>query len=463
MGTRLALASWLALSLASCTDATSPAPSDAAPIEDVAIDAPAIDGPSSDVIAIDAAIDVTARDAPAAEVSPTDVSVDAVARDVAVDAPSPDVAVDVAADVAVDVAADRPVADAAVDASASVTTLRVRYASRSGSIALRGSVTPLNWDRGVTFRRVADDTWEWTSSDLRAPLEWKPLLDDTTWSRGPNYRANPGATVVVFPHFVNGIGEFARTYPTFTSTILGNRRGVWIYLPPSYGENAAARFPVVYMHDGQNLFDPRAAFGGVAWDADGAMNGGAESGAIREAILVGVENTAARIDEYTPTRDAMYGGGNGDAYLRMLIDEVKPMIDRDYRTLPDRANTALVGSSLGGLISSYAGVRRADVFGLIGALSPSTWWNDRVLLREVASTPTRPARPLRVYVDSGNAGASMDGVADTRELAATYRSVGYVEGSTLHYVVQDGAQHNELYWSMRLPGALAFLLGPRDP
>lgn len=432
--------------------------------------------PADDVSQVDASSerstsDVTATDAPASDVPAPDVPADAPALDApapdapALDAPVPDVARPDAplADVPTEPLVDRPAVDVPGDTGATVTTLRVRYASRMGDVALRGSIAPLNWDRGVTFRRVADDTWEWTSADLRTPLEWKPLLDDRTWSRGPNYRANPGATVVVFPHFVNGVGEYARTYPSFMSTVLGNRRGVWVYLPPSYGENTAARFPVVYMHDGQNLFDPRAAFGGVSWDAHTAMNDGAESGAIREAILVGVENNASRIAEYTPTVDAMYGGGNGDAYLRMLVDEVKPMIDRAYRTLPDRANTALVGSSLGGLISAYAGVRRADVFGLIGALSPSTWWNDRVLLREVATTPMRAARPLRVYVDSGNAGTSMDGLADTRELAATYRSVGYVEGTSLRYVVQEGAQHNEFYWAQRLPGALAFLLGPRDP
>lgn len=457
MGPRIAIASWLAITLA-CTSSAPYGPAvaddvvDASP--DVATDAePDVARDTTADVAADVTPDVTIDVAP--DVSP-DVAPD-VTRDVTVDV-APDVVADAAPDVT-DAPADRP-ADV-VDAG-TVTTLRVRYAPRTGDVALRGSVTPLNWDRGVTFRRVSDDTWEWTSSDVRDALEWKPLLDDRTWSRGPNYRANPGATVVVFPHFVNGIGEVGRTYPSFMSTVLGNRRGIWIYLPPSYGENTAARFPVVYMHDGQNLFDPRAAFGGVAWSADDAMNGGAEDATIREAIIVGVENTADRIAEYTPTRDATYGGGNGDAYLRMLIDEVKPMIDRTYRTLPDRANTALVGSSLGGLISSYAGVRRADVFGLIGSMSPSTWWNDGVILREVATTPMRAARPLRVYVDSGNAGDSMDGVTQTRELAATYRSVGYAEGTTLHYVVQDGGQHSERYWAQRLPGALAFLLGPRD-
>ena len=412
----------------------------------------------------DAAPDVApdvASDRAAPDATP-DAPADVAALDAAPDAPA-DVATP---DARVDVAAPDAPADARPDApadAARVTTLRVRYTPTTDAVALRGSLEPLSWERGVQFRRVADDAWEWSTADLSSPLEWKPLLGDRTWSRGPNYFAAPGATVEVFPHFTTVAGRFARTYDAVRSTALGNTRGVWIYLPPTYDENRAARFPVVYMHDGQNLFDPRAAFGGVAWDADGAMDGGAESGAIREAIVVGVENTAARIDEYTPTPDASVGGGGrGDLYLRFLADELKPMIDREFRTLPGRETTAVVGSSLGGLISLYAGVRRPDVFGVVGALSPSTWWDGRVILREVMSLASRPTRPVRVYVDSGDAGASRDGVDDTRELAATLRAVGYAEGSTLRYVVQSGAEHNERYWAMRLPGALGFLLGRRE-
>jgi predicted alpha/beta superfamily hydrolase len=409
----------------------------------------------------DAAEERAAADAvsDAAGVAVSDAASDA-AGDAASDAAS-DAVSDAVGDAASDAASDAA-GDAASDA-ARVTTLRVRYAARPDPMALRGSVRPLTWERGVQFRRVAEDTWEWTSADLAAPLEWKPLLGDRTWSRGPNYFAAPGTTVEVFPRFETAAGRFTRAFEAVRSTALGNARGVWVYLPPSYAENPAARFPVVYMHDGQNLFDPRAAFGGVTWDVDGAMDGGAEDGTVREAIVVGVENTAARIDEYTPTRDSgVMGGGRGDLYVRFLVDELKPLIDRTYRTLPGRESTAVMGSSLGGLISLYAGVRRADVFGVVGALSPSTWWDGRVILREVASLPMRPARPLRVYVDSGDAGTARDGVDDTRDLAAALGAAGYAEGSTLRYVVQPGGQHSERFWAMRLPGAMRFLLGRRE-
>jgi predicted alpha/beta superfamily hydrolase len=233
-------------------------------------------------------------------------------------------------------------------------------------------------------------------------------------------------------------------------------------LPPTYIENTSSRFGVLYMHDGQNLFSPTTAFGGNEWKVDETLDAGAEDGSIRETIVVGIENTADRIDELTPTADPTEnGGGKADQYLAMIIDEIKPMIDKDLRTEKAREQTAVMGSSLGGLVSAYAGVGHADVFGLVGAMSPSTWWDNEVILADVSTTKTKPSRPLRVYVDSGDSGTSNDDVANTTELAARYRSVGYVDNKDLLHVVQSGGQHNEIYWAERLPAALHFLLGAR--
>jgi predicted alpha/beta superfamily hydrolase len=161
------------------------------------------------------------------------------------------------------------------------------------------------------------------------------------------------------------------------------------------------------------------------------------------------------MNEYT-----MPPQGKGDLYVKMITDEIKPMVDAALRTLTTRDQTALIGSSLGGLISAYAGVYRSDTFGLIGAMSPSTWWNSTQILGQVATIPQQPQRALKVYVDSGDSGPSNDDVTNTATLAQTYKTDGYVEGTTLHYVVQPGGQHNETYWAQRLPGGLAFLLGP---
>ncbi len=339
------------------------------------------------------------------------------------------------------------------------TTLRVKYPAGTRSVFVRGSVAPFSWTVGLPMQKVDDETWTLSVTARVGDLEWKPLLDDTTWSKGPNYRGREGTTTQVAPRFFRDAGEWTKRWPAFSSTILGNTRGVYVYLPPTYLENAAARLPVVYLHDGQNLFDPQAAFGGVTWRVADAMNAAANDGRFREAIVVGAENAGAgRIAEYTPTVDASYGGGNGDAFLRMMAEELKPFVDAELRTRPGREDTVIMGSSLGGLISAYAGVRQAGTWGLVGAMSPSVWWDNEVILGLVAQTGS--TRPLKVWVDSGDSGPSSDGVEGARRLAAAYRALGYVDDATLVHVVQAGATHTESAWAGRLPWALEFLLGP---
>lgn len=326
---------------------------------------------------------------------------------------------------------------------------------------LRGALLPLMWTAGVAMQQVDPETWSYSMPAHSQDLEFKPRLDEQEWAKGPNFVAKPGATVDVYPRFFRDQGEVSRRWPSFRSNSLNNSRGVMVYLPPTYLENTTFRAPVVYMHDGQNLFDPATAFGGNEWQVDETMNRTANDGFIAEAIIVGPENAGqARIDEYTPTNTAMYGGGKGDDYLRFLVDELKPAVDAEYRTRPQRETTVLIGSSLGGLISTYAGVQRPEVFGNIGAMSPSTWWDNRWILGSVAGLRPSPQRPLKVYVDSGNAGNSNDGVTDTAALAQAFRDRGYADDVTLKYVVQNNATHSEVYWAQRLPVALRFLLGP---
>ncbi len=350
---------------------------------------------------------------------------------------------------------------------AQVTTVRVHYPAGTHALTLRGDAGGLTWDAGMPLVAGADDTWTLAlpgvDASLGRALQFKPLLDDATWSRGPNYTVQPGAVVDIYPHFTTVQGSVVKLISPFHSTVLGNDRTIWAYLPPSYAENTRARFPVLYMHDGQNLFDPALAFGGNEWKVDETLDAAAEDGSIEELIVIGVENTAERIYEYTPTTDpTTAGGGGGDKYLSLLVDELKPQIDAMLRTEPDRAHTGVLGSSLGGLISAYAGVEQPDVWGIVGAMSPSTWWNNDWIIGDVKTMP--PAmRPARVYVDSGDSGTSNDDVTNTNMLAATYVNIGYASGVDFLHVVQAGGQHNEIYWAERLPGALQFLFGPRTP
>ena len=290
-------------------------------------------------------------------------------------------------------------------------------------------------------------------------LAWKPLLDDATWSRGPNYVALRGQTVDVYPHFHDQNGTVSKLFDAFHSNLLGNDRVVWLYLPASYGENTRATYPVLYMHDGQNLFDPSAPWGG--WHVDDTLNAAGEDGSIRELIVVAPENAGTKREwEYTPDYDmSEHDGGGGDLYLRFLVEELKPQVDAMLRTRPARATTGVLGSSLGGLISAYAGVTKADTFGIVGAMSPSTWWSDDVIIADVKGMMPSP-RPDRVYVDYGS---GTDDGEDTSLLVQAYQQIGYVEGAGFHSYIQPGGEHQENYWAMRLPGALQFLFGPRTP
>jgi predicted alpha/beta superfamily hydrolase len=361
------------------------------------------------------------------------------------------------------------------------TVLRVHYPAASHTLSVRGSAGPLSWTQGVALTAGGQDTWTLTSTTVVGTIEWKPLLDDKTWAIGPNYHVTAGQTVDVYPHFTVQQGQVSKLIASFTSTVLPSTRDIWVYLPPTYLENGAARMPVVYMHDGQNLFDPALAFGGNPWKADQAVDTAATTGTcpsgaactsdgdcgsglcqtFREAIIVGISNTTARIDEYTPVADPGYGGGKGDLYLKMLVDELKPKVDTLLRTRPEPEHTAMIGSSLGGLITAHAGVTLAGTFGLVGPMSPSTWWDNTWIITEVAGSKGKTPRPLRVYLDSGDAGDENDDVTNTNKLADTYLTIGYVEGQDFHHVIGHGDQHNEIYWAKRLPGAISFLLGPR--
>ncbi len=336
-----------------------------------------------------------------------------------------------------------------------VATIRVHYDTGPGhAITVRGSGAGLSWTSGASATWTSGNVWV-LALPVAAPIEFKPLVDDQTWAIGPNWTLAPGQTADVWPFFFTQAGTVT-TWSGFPSAILGNSRDIWVYTPPSYGENAAERYPVVYMHDGQNLFTDQYSLSGVGWNVQGAMDQGAQDGTIREAIVVGIDNTDNRIWEYTPTNGGMDGGG-ASQYLDFVVQELKPAVDQELRTLPDCADTYVVGSSLGGLVSCYAGLVQPQAFGSIGALSPSTWWDGDWIVAQVLASADGGLAPIRTYVDSGDAGPDDDDSTDTALLAAAYQATG----TDLDYLVQPDGQHSEVYWRQRIPGALAFLLGPR--
>ncbi|HEX9365560.1 MAG TPA: alpha/beta hydrolase-fold protein [Vicinamibacterales bacterium] len=235
---------------------------------------------------------------------------------------------------------------------------------------------------------------------------------------------------------------------------LRNRRNVDVYLPASYGAGRR-RYPVVYMHDGQNLSDPAVAFGGNTWRLDEGLAWLAARGI--EPIVVGVHNIGPeRLAEYSPFADPKHGGGGGDRYARFLIDTVKPRIDAGYRTRKDRAATVVAGSSMGGLISLYAFFRRPSPFGAAAVISPSIWFGRPEILSFVQRSRVAHGR---IYLDVGtNEGAGT--LRDARMLNRLLRRKGY-RGDSLRYLEAQGHGHREDDWAWRLPRALEFLLRER--
>jgi len=278
-----------------------------------------------------------------------------------------------------------------------------------------------------------------------------------TWH---NYTERKGAE----GHTVEGC---LKIFENLYSPQLNNRRDLLVYLPPSYFKRKQ-RYPVIYMHDGQNLFDEVTSFAGE-WHVDSTME--TLSGEGVEAIVVGIPNMGPqRLDEYSPFRDVRLNNRrHGDKYLGFIIDTIKPLVDRDFRTRPERAATGILGSSLGGLISLYAFFQYPNTFGFVGALSPSLWFANQAIFDYVREAAFYPGK---IYLDIGSleyAGSDSDWMlalgrrlkpyrGSVRHLRDLLQRKGYRLNRELFYVEEEGAGHQESAWANRLPEALRFLL-----
>ena len=244
-----------------------------------------------------------------------------------------------------------------------------------------------------------------------------------------------------------------KVYHELESPELGNKRDILVHLPASYGTSAASdrRYPVIYMHDGQNLFDSATSFAGD-WQADETLTALGHTGL--EIIAVGIPHMGIRrINELSPFSDPRYGEGCGDSYVRFIVETIKPLIDSSFRTHPGRAHTTIAGSSMGGLLSLYAFFRYPKIFGAAGIMSPALWFANRAIFPYLDRAPSMPGR---LYLDIGtNEGAKT--VADMRRLRNLLSLKGYRHKEQLLYVEEEGAGHSEADWARRLPRALQFL------
>ena len=225
-------------------------------------------------------------------------------------------------------------------------------------------------------------------------------------------------------------------------------RTVRVYLPRGYNENTTKRYPVLYMHDGQNLFLKMGAFG-ASWNSDTNSANLVRHGRMRETIIVGVDNTSDRIPEYLPPEC----GGTGPLYAQFLIDDVKATIHSTYRTLPDRENTGTAGSSLGGLITVYLGWDHSDVFGKAAGVSSSFMLCPG--LQTVIGVP--PKRDIRLYTDSGD-DLQSDNITARDNLVKN----GYLQYIDYDNTIGYGQEHKEYWWDRRSPRWMEFLFSTSD-
>lgn len=251
-----------------------------------------------------------------------------------------------------------------------------------------------------------------------------------------------------------GPGSLHR-YEKYRSRFLPTERDVIVYVPGVYDWNPERHYPVLYLQDGQNLFDPATSFAGVAWGVGETADRLIAGGKIQPLVIVGIYNTGKqRLREYSPSRAKKLGGGGAGRYGRMLVEEIKPFIESKYRILAGPHNTGLGGSSLGGLLTISLGLRYPEVFGKLAVLSPSVWWNRRWILNFAARRRLK-SRP-RIWLDTGTQ-EGIHTVEDVRKLRDVLVRRSWQEGRDLHYEEIPGGQHNEAAWAQRVGPLLQFL------
>ncbi len=351
-----------------------------------------------------------------------------------------------------------------------------RFDPERDRVGIRGAPAPLSWNVSHGAPVQADQpglyavTLHFATTPAQ-PIAYKFKIDrpgqpDEGWEDGRNrsLQLQPGVqtlqrafNTLTDPLPPQRTGRIERIAPRPSAHV--TPREVQVWLPPGYEADAQRRYPVLYLHDGQNVFDAQAA--GAEWQVDEVAERLVGSGELPPMIVVAVASTATRVEDYTmvPMQRAsslslLRGGGQAAAYARYLVQELKPLIDTRYRTRPGRADTAVGGSSLGGLMSMTLALEHGDVFGAALVVSPSVWWADGEIVRRVQQQPAGAPRP-RIWLDMGL--LEDDGaVAGARRL----RDALVAQGWAPAYREEPGAGHDEAAWAARVEPMLRWLYGP---
>ncbi len=341
----------------------------------------------------------------------------------------------------------------------------VDHLPEGDKVHIVGNVPSLGtWDpAGVPLNRSEDGVWS-RSFDIDAdlPVQFKITrgswvtealnADDTIPENNLLFVTQP-TTVSV--HVAKWKDEVFSQRGHVTGTVIYHRavegdglmpRDIVVWFPPDYESNAERRYPVLYMHDGQNVFDPSTSAFGHEWQVDEEADRLIREGAIEPMIVVGMYNTPNRTAEYGDDRNLT------EKYVRFVIDRVKPMIDQTYRTKPDAANTAVMGSSMGGLISFIMAWDHPDVFSKAGCLSPAFIRSD--VLDRVKAHEGEP-KPIRIYMDNGTIELESVLQPGCDQMLDLLRARGYAH----EWFLDEGSEHNEQAWAARVEKPLRFLFG----
>lgn len=334
-------------------------------------------------------------------------------------------------------------------------------------LGLRGS-PPLSWTSSLPMALTATDTWVATFEvdgvvNATTPVyavDVKVIVGTNGWEIGCNHRfalyasapKNVVVDVTVYPYFYTTQGSEVTLRNVF-SPELNNSRDVWLYLPPGMVENTyftAER--VLVMHDGQNL--------APLWNVSNHLDSFIVQGLMESVFVVGPYNTPNRIGEYTYCPDPSYGGGQGDLYLDFIEKTLLPTVAATYSIQTGQANLGIMGSSLGGLISCYAGVTRPQVYGVVGCMSSSFWWdymNFSAFVVPKIGKANYDTYQQKYYLDSGDSGDTDDDRPDTSAVATGFARHGFTIGQNLFWFLQRGGQHNEYFWSSRFRHPMQWL------
>lgn len=293
----------------------------------------------------------------------------------------------------------------------------------------------------------------WTSAEGNASGSYRP-------NRSANFTGSPqniDLTVLSWEDLGAGNPSTAAANVHIMSNAfnipqLNRTRKIWIYLPPDY-ETSNKTYPVIYMQDGQNLFDNATSFSGE-WQVDETLNNLFAQGDYG-TIVIGIDNGGtSRIDEYTPWNNPQYGGGEGDLYMQFIAETLKPYVDSNYRTKPGKEYNALIGSSLGALISNYGGVKYNETFSKIGSFSPA-YWIVATQFNNYITTTTANLSGMRIYFVAGsNESSTM--VSDLQTVKTNLQTKGLAASNTFVKLDSYG-QHNENYWKGEFSAAYKWL------